>query len=161
MAGKEKGKGKGGGGGGAKAGDKKKARRQTPPPTASSCFRREQTHPPPTTCVAETNSQALKAAWFVEGARVLRLACRGRAIQIQIPMGRPPLPRRRGRHARAALIEKRLWRKSQPGRFARMRSPSQKLVAKPLSKPLPLSKKYIKCPVSGTISPGVRYIKVY
>jgi hypothetical protein len=31
---------------------------------------------------------------------------RGRGIQIQIPMGRPSLPRRRGRHARAAVIEK-------------------------------------------------------
>ena len=27
--------------------------------------------------------------------------CRGREIHIQIPMGRPSLPRRRGRHARA------------------------------------------------------------
>jgi hypothetical protein len=34
-----------------------------------------------------------------------------------------------------------------------MRSPSQKLVAKPL----PLSKKRNKCAVSGTIFPGVRY----
>jgi hypothetical protein len=30
-----------------------------------------------------------------------------------------------------------------------------------IAEPLPLSKKRNKCPVSGTIFPGVRYIKFY
>jgi hypothetical protein len=79
-------------------------------------------------------------------------------IQIQIPMGRPLLPRRRGRRAWAAVIEKAVMAKTPAGAIcAKMCSPSQKLVAKPL----PLSKKRNKCAVSGTIFPGVRYIKFY
>jgi hypothetical protein len=109
----------------------------SPPPAASSFFCRELTQPPTPAqplCLAATDPQALKAAWFVKGDGVFqhsrgeqRRTSQGRGIQIQIqiPMGRPPLPRRRGRHTRAAVV----------GKVAMAKKPTGAICANALPKP--------------------------